>query len=494
MLQVSHATTTQVTGEYILELQDIAVDRKIDYWFHEKPYFNLDNVRFGFDGWQCKPISGVAVVRPLGSTLEDIFMQITVQKTADEISKSLLYKRFVGHIFVITEHFQSVLDTLNSTHPNFRVTSECESSGCGSFTDYGSLNVLFTARSHETAEHQLSDTKLHHSGAHFELIRDVYTGSQTELHSNVKGFIEDDKFVRTVKPGCRNTLTADLKRTQASQVHHAINTDAIHGTNREDVNCYTTTHYARYKLCYSLVTEGTGRGQRVMNEFVLTVAFRTVPHNDGQPTASENVCHGQADDINGATSVYCRLTFRHKTRSTPVIRFELDVGMVRCNRFRSQWLFVGLNLSESSSFISIPFTETLPSLRSERSRGTAAAMNTLICDAGKHWTRVSLLLELISSAYPMALPGFEPRTSDMRGERVTTRLACQHPGATCVCLLRQRYISLRKTESLDSHKFLFKYATIAEAQTRRLVASGTLKSRIIAPPTEFDQLKFERRK
>ncbi|KER20778.1 hypothetical protein T265_10749 [Opisthorchis viverrini] len=39
---------------------------------------------------------------------------------------------------------------------------------------------------------------------------------------------------------------------------------------------------------------------------------------------------------------------------------------------------------------------------------------------GKHWTRVSLLFELIGSAYPMAMPGFEPRTSDMRGERVTT--------------------------------------------------------------------------
>ncbi|KER27929.1 hypothetical protein T265_05133 [Opisthorchis viverrini] len=38
----------------------------------------------------------------------------------------------------------------------------------------------------------------------------------------------------------------------------------------------------------------------------------------------------------------------------------------------------------------------------------------------RHWTRVLLLLELISSAYPMAVPGFEPRTSDMRGERVTT--------------------------------------------------------------------------
>ncbi|KAG5455075.1 hypothetical protein CSKR_104584 [Clonorchis sinensis] len=35
-------------------------------------------------------------------------------------------------------------------------------------------------------------------------------------------------------------------------------------------------------------------------------------------------------------------------------------------------------------------------------------------------TPLSLSVELISSAYPVAAPGFEPRTSDMRGERVTT--------------------------------------------------------------------------
>ncbi|KER33906.1 hypothetical protein T265_00346 [Opisthorchis viverrini] len=46
----------------------------------------------------------------------------------------------------------------------------------------------------------------------------------------------------------------------------------------------------------------------------------------------------------------------------------------------------------------------------------------LMCEfrLGRHWTRVSLLLERISSVYPMAVPGFEPRTPDMRGERVTT--------------------------------------------------------------------------
>ncbi|KAG5451889.1 hypothetical protein CSKR_111264 [Clonorchis sinensis] len=43
-----------------------------------------------------------------------------------------------------------------------------------------------------------------------------------------------------------------------------------------------------------------------------------------------------------------------------------------------------------------------------------------LCGIGKHCTRVSQILELISSAYPVAVPGFEPRTSDMRGERVTT--------------------------------------------------------------------------
>ncbi|KER27046.1 hypothetical protein T265_13874, partial [Opisthorchis viverrini] len=45
---------------------------------------------------------------------------------------------------------------------------------------------------------------------------------------------------------------------------------------------------------------------------------------------------------------------------------------------------------------------------------------TAVNTEGKHWTRVSLLLELTSSAYPMAVSRFEPRTSDMRGKRVTT--------------------------------------------------------------------------
>ncbi|GAA54407.1 hypothetical protein CLF_102856 [Clonorchis sinensis] len=44
-----------------------------------------------------------------------------------------------------------------------------------------------------------------------------------------------------------------------------------------------------------------------------------------------------------------------------------------------------------------------------------SAIIETISEKGKHWTRVSLLLELISSAYPVAVPGFEPRTSDMRG-------------------------------------------------------------------------------
>ncbi|KER21366.1 hypothetical protein T265_10297 [Opisthorchis viverrini] len=39
---------------------------------------------------------------------------------------------------------------------------------------------------------------------------------------------------------------------------------------------------------------------------------------------------------------------------------------------------------------------------------------------GKQWTPVSLLLELIGCAYPMAVPGFERRTPDMLGEHVTT--------------------------------------------------------------------------
>ncbi|KAG5454098.1 hypothetical protein CSKR_110506 [Clonorchis sinensis] len=39
----------------------------------------------------------------------------------------------------------------------------------------------------------------------------------------------------------------------------------------------------------------------------------------------------------------------------------------------------------------------------------------------KHWTRVSLLVELISSVYPMAVPRIELRAFDMRGDIVTTQ-------------------------------------------------------------------------
>ncbi|KAG5454455.1 hypothetical protein CSKR_113121 [Clonorchis sinensis] len=42
--------------------------------------------------------------------------------------------------------------------------------------------------------------------------------------------------------------------------------------------------------------------------------------------------------------------------------------------------------------------------------------------------------ELISSAYPMAVPGFELRIHDMRGERVTTTPPTHHPfGALLPC-------------------------------------------------------------
>ncbi|KAG5455076.1 hypothetical protein CSKR_104585 [Clonorchis sinensis] len=55
----------------------------------------------------------------------------------------------------------------------------------------------------------------------------------------------------------------------------------------------------------------------------------------------------------------------------------------------------------------------------------------------KHWTRVSLLLELISSAYPVAVTGVEPRTADMRGERVTANPPT-HVRRWCVRLIEQR--------------------------------------------------------
>ncbi|KER20033.1 hypothetical protein T265_11334 [Opisthorchis viverrini] len=50
----------------------------------------------------------------------------------------------------------------------------------------------------------------------------------------------------------------------------------------------------------------------------------------------------------------------------------------------------------------------------------------------KHRTRVPLLLDPTSCAYPKAVPGFELRTSDMRGERVTAT-SPTHVGFTRKC-------------------------------------------------------------
>ncbi|GAA56313.1 hypothetical protein CLF_110560 [Clonorchis sinensis] len=57
--------------------------------------------------------------------------------------------------------------------------------------------------------------------------------------------------------------------------------------------------------------------------------------------------------------------------------------------------------------------------RKTQGNGLLVRVSSVMGPRGKHWTRVSLSLEL-SSAYPVAVPGFKPRTSDMRGERVIT--------------------------------------------------------------------------
>ncbi|KAG5451567.1 hypothetical protein CSKR_104336 [Clonorchis sinensis] len=55
---------------------------------------------------------------------------------------------------------------------------------------------------------------------------------------------------------------------------------------------------------------------------------------------------------------------------------------------------------------------------------------------GKQLTRASLLLELISSAYPIAALGFELCTSDMRSERVTATTPA-HTGLTRIFTFEQ---------------------------------------------------------
>ncbi|GAA52873.1 hypothetical protein CLF_109010 [Clonorchis sinensis] len=87
----------------------------------------------------------------------------------------------------------------------------------------------------------------------------------------------------------------------------------------------------------------------------------------------------------------------------------------------------------------LPFSYNFPVLsdahsdtnkkRLRRFFGSACSGTT---SKGKNWTRVLLLLELINGAHPVVVPGFEPRTSDMRGEcyHYSSNARCRSPVQT----------------------------------------------------------------
>ncbi|GAA54363.1 hypothetical protein CLF_102504 [Clonorchis sinensis] len=79
--------------------------------------------------------------------------------------------------------------------------------------------------------------------------------------------------------------------------------------------------------------------------------------------------------------------------------------------------------------------QDLPRQTSRRCSAISTAQNPLYGKKEKHWTRISLLLELLSGASPLV----EPRTSDMRGKYVTTTPTA-HVGRICISTSEQAIV------------------------------------------------------
>ncbi|KAG5447805.1 hypothetical protein CSKR_106843 [Clonorchis sinensis] len=93
----------------------------------------------------------------------------------------------------------------------------------------------------------------------------------------------------------------------------------------------------------------------------------------------------------------------------------------------------------------------------------------------KHWTRVSLLLKLISSAYPVALPGFELRTSDIRGEHMLPLLHQITLGASEFSRLNRRTCS-RSSEVMVCQRIERRPSNCSRCDDRLTHQSGSIRS------------------
>ena len=85
-----------------------------------------------------RQIDGVAMGSPLGPALANIFVGYYESKLFNEISKPIVYCRYVDDTFSLFHketEFQKFLNCLNSLHPSLKFTNEIETNNSVPFLD-----------------------------------------------------------------------------------------------------------------------------------------------------------------------------------------------------------------------------------------------------------------------------------------------------------------------------------------------------------------------
>ncbi|KAA3676241.1 uncharacterized protein DEA37_0004707 [Paragonimus westermani] len=96
------------------------------------------NVSFVFQDSAYRQIDGVAMGSPLGPILADIFVAKLEQQVTERLSSVQLYKRYVDDILLIAHNqlqAQSLIDQMNSLHPNIHFSMEGENQNSLPFLD-----------------------------------------------------------------------------------------------------------------------------------------------------------------------------------------------------------------------------------------------------------------------------------------------------------------------------------------------------------------------
>lgn len=110
---------------------------------YENLLYHIPVNQFGFEGIVYRQIECVAMGNQLGPTLADVFSSMRETELNDCISKSVLFKRFVGDMLVVTDptNFANFRTSLIPPIPIFRFHMK---NGCFNF-----LEIKLMRRSNE---------------------------------------------------------------------------------------------------------------------------------------------------------------------------------------------------------------------------------------------------------------------------------------------------------------------------------------------------------